>query len=527
MAENEKITLESGNPTIEESNTGENGIEAIIEKQEWQLWDSLNQPIKQEKVETVDDQTDFVELYEQQLKARDLINEYYTENKIKHPSWHINSVKAQEIRVYSDETSWEKLIKTNSPFDYCHLFIEKGWSIEEIAFSDKIRENEKIHLIYEVWKYLCIEVVDQTKKTSKYYYINKKGQYIPELWDQTWEYTLCENRFGGYQYEKEISKGKKSCIIYNKNMQKIASFEDGDKWTYRVTYCDDNICVCSLENNWTKSYVVFKEGNIIHEWELKDIEKDLEWINYMKNYFDYQNEKKVTLKHDLEEYKQRNSLPLEERYKDINNCEIIYNNDENSDISIINNEGKTLYQFWDIEERKYSNENTPTFYRNNWKEIIEIKNRKTDNNMLFIQINNRDENTTQSIFINKKTWDINKFNWVEWRYSFMEGKLIKIYHNEKEDATVYDDNFNCLWVIHNEGSEDHNDWYYVVKEEKKGWESDSNYYIVSIKEWKKLSKCYPVDWNWRFYADRYVKNWKTYLVVYSWNWKTQVEIEKP
>ena len=43
MAENEKITSENENLTIEEGHTVENEIEAITKEQGWQLWNSLDQ----------------------------------------------------------------------------------------------------------------------------------------------------------------------------------------------------------------------------------------------------------------------------------------------------------------------------------------------------------------------------------------------------------------------------------------------------------------------------------------------------
>ena len=465
--------------------------------------------------ELVKSDWEFVELWHKQKDTAKRIEEYYETNGIKNENWNKIVIDPRTIKFHDDIIFVDK-IREN------HFFKQENWEIKEIPLiQDKMQGKCAIRNIYKVWDYykvdLCflnekwwIEHDYNNKEKSLRFIIDKNGNYLQEMWKQTWTDNFYLNSLWAYEFEKDLWNGKITRTIFNKNMGKIAEFEDNKEYRYNIQYCDDDVCVCSLRHDsWYSSYVVFSKNQIVWEWT----EKDLESNEYMQGFL----KKKEEEKKANDEQNRIKSIPFEERYMDKNHCKIVYKNDEKSDISIENDKWETIFELWNIENISYI-DNIPKF-NTNTGDNIKINDWEKDNNILFIKITNYQKNTHKSIFINKTTWEKTEFDWFRWEHSSREWKLIRVFLDSK-NAEVFDDDLNYLWI---KDWEDSNLWFFTIRKEE-DWKT--KHYIVSTQTGKIVTEYtrYPT-WDTPYF-NTYEKDGKRYFIVdVPGKWISQVEIK--
>lgn len=465
---------------------------------------------------------EYVKLWREQKDIANEITEYFEQKGITHKDWGKIYIIPETVEFDGD------LIHVNYIRNH-YFFKKENWQLKEIPLiPDKMIGNCKIRYVSKVWDYYRVELcfLDENWRVKKdekwwdiasYYYIDKDGKYIPELWVQTGKDNFYVNRFLCYEYNQKKWEDKMLRTIFNKNMEKIAEFEDmpeESKRNYNIKYCDDDTCICyDRKDPQNPEYVIFDKTGIVWRWT----EDSLKWNEYMQRFLKIvEDEKQLQAEHEAER-KRINSIPMEERFMDINHCKIVYDNDDKTAISILNDKWDVLYKLWNIETVSY-NYDTPYIHTKQW-DNIEIKDWNRKDNVLFIQIRNYTQNTTKSIFINKTTWEKKEFEWFRWEYSFREWKLIKVFFTG-DKAEVFDDELNYLWVY---DIDQRDVWFPSVKKEE-NWVT--KYYIVSETTGKILTEYerHPIGWN-RACFNRYEKNWKTYLIVFvPGKWLAQVEL---
>jgi len=410
-----------------------------------------------------------------------------------------------------------------------YFFKRENWQLKQIPLiPDKKVGNCQIRYVLKVWDYYKVELcfLDEkwwVKKDEKWwdvysnYYIDKDGKYLPELWIQTGKERLFVNRFGCYEYNQKKWDNKMLRTIFNKNMEKIAEFEDKPEerqWSYNVKYCDDDTCICYKRiDSQNPEYVIFDRTGVVWQWT----QDSLKWNEYMQRFLKVVDDEDKAQAEYAAEYKRIKSIPLEERFIDTNHCKIVYDNEEKKGMSILNDKWEVLYKLWNIKKVSY-NYNSPHFYTNEW-DNIDIKDREKDNNVLLLQMRNYTNNTSKSILINKTTWEKKEFEWFRWEYTFRDWKLIKVFLNG-DKAEVFDDDLNYIWMYDNELRDV---WFPSVKREE-NWVT--KYYMISEKTGKIITEYqrHPIGLQ-RPYFNHYEKDWKKYFIVSIPNkWVAQVEI---
>lgn len=499
--------------------------------------DAVATILQTENTEANDD-FDYVAYYRDQKETAKKLNKYFEDKWIKRLCWLPYNLEPNNITIYYGDNPWEKTIITHSG-DPVHFFREKNWELEEVVFFPDEIVTEELTSIFEVWDYLCAHAwwVNEWQYTR--YYIDKDGNCIQQLWEQTWKERFFLNPYlWAYEFHKKIWENSEICTIFNKKMEKIAEFEKNWEERYDVEYCNEDVCLCYLEKKeqWLdargkpivkieRRYNVFKENQIIKEWKRADLEKDLKWEDYMSNYFQKQEE----IENNIKQKKERENTPLENRFKDISYCEIVYDNDDKSELSIKSVREKILYQLSDVDKISFDGTSLHVEYKDKWKGYIEIDGFNSDSNVLIIRSITQSIETRKATLINKSTWGKIEFNWFEWDSVYREWKIIKVYY-DGDEAKIYDENLNFLWYYSEKGlnlnykekSDDY--WILCIK-----WE-DWMDYIVSAKEGKIVTsycKIYDNRGHRKPWYIDYEKDWKIYLIVsVVWKWYTQVKIEK-
>jgi len=486
------------------------------------------------------DDFDYVAYYKDQKETAKKLDKYFEDKWIKRLCWLAYHIQPNEITIYYSGEPWEKTIIFNSPSDPSRFFKEINWELEELVFfSDEIAAKKHTS-IYEVWDYLCAHAwwVNEWQYTN--YYIDKDGNRIQQLGEQTWKERFSVNPyFWAYEFHKKIWENSEICTIFNKKMEKIAEFEK--KWgeRFNVEYCNGDVCLCYLEKKeeWLdargkptvkieKRYNVFKQNKIINEWKRANLEKDLKWEVYMSDYFKKQEE----IKSNIKQQKERENIPLEKRFKDISHCEIVYENDDKSELTIRSITGKELYHLSDVDKINFYGTSLHVEYKDKWNGYIEIDGFDSDSNVLIIRSITQSIETRKATLINKSTWEKIEFNWYEWDGAKRLWKIIKVFHEETDRTKIYDENLKFLWY-NNEWRMDLNckdecsdHWILCIE-----WE-DWKDYIVSAKEGKIVTSYYKIRDNMGHRTPRYnsyEKDWKIYLIVSApWKWYTQVKVEK-
>lgn len=478
------------------------------------------------------DDFDYVAYYKDQKETAKKLDKYFEDKWIKRLCWLAYHIQPNEITIYYSGKPWEKTIIFNTPSDPSRFFKEINWELEEVVFFPDEIVTEKYTSIYEIWDYLCVHAwwVNEWQYTK--YYIDKDGNRIQQLGEQTWKEMFSLNPyFWAYEFHKKTWENSEICAIFNKKMEKIAEFEK--KWgeRYDVEYCNGDVCLCYLEKKeeWLdakgkptvkieRRYNVFKENQIIKEWKRSDLEKDLKWEDYMSDYF----KKQEDLENNIKQKEEREKVPLESRFKDISHCEIVYENDDKSELTIRSDTWQILYHLSDVDKIEFHGDALHVKYKDKWKE--EIKGFDTDSNVLIIK------STTKVILINKSTWEKTEFNWYEWDGAERLWKIIRVFHEEADRAKIFDENLKFLWY-NNEWRMDLNckdkcsdHWILCIE-----WE-DWKDYIVSAKEGKIVTSYIKIPDNREHrmpWYNIYEKDWKIYLIVsVSWKWHTQVKIEQ-
>lgn len=474
--------------------------------------DSFNENIVENDDSLVHTDWEYVQLWEKQQSTAKEIEEYFEQNKITEDGWIKKYVTPQSV-----EFDWD-LIKINHLRDN-HFFKRENWQIKEIPLiPDKIYGDSAIRSVYKVWDYYRVELCFLNKywrvkdNAIFNYIIDKDGNYIPELWQQTWKEKIYLNGFWCYVYDKESTDNKQILrCVYNSKMEKIAEFvdeKDTEYQKYRIQYCGDNFCICyKAIRSANPEYIIFDKTGVVWEWT----KSDLQWNEYMQKYKKIEEEKEINAQKFREERARVNAIPFEERFIDKNHCKIVYNDEAKTDISILNDKWDTLYQLKDLKTISYNND-IPCFHTQEWDSVV-LEDWKSENNILFVQVKNYGKNTTKSIFINKTTWEKKEFEWLRWEYSFREGKLIKVFY-DADKAEVFDDDLNYLWIYDSDQSRI---WFPSVKREE-NW--DTKYYIVSEKTGEIVTEYmrHPIGSNWRPqpspYFNSYEKDWKKYFIVF-------------
>ena len=478
------------------------------------------------------DDFDYVAYYKDQKETAKKLDKYFEDKWIKRLCWLAYHIQPNEITIYYSGKPWEKTIIFNTPSDPSRFFKEINWELEEVVFFPDEIVTEKYTSIYEIWDYLCVHAwwVNEWQYTK--YYIDKDGNRIQQLGEQTWKEMFSLNPyFWAYEFHKKTWENSEICAIFNKKMEKIAEFEK--KWgeRYDVEYCNGDVCLCYLEKKeeWLdakgkptvkieRRYNVFKQNQIIKEWKRSDLEKDLKWEDYMSDYF----KKQEDLENYIKQKEEREKVPLESRFKDISHCEIVYENDDKSELTIRSDTWQILYHLSDVDKIEFHGDALHVKYKDKWKE--EIKGFDTDSNVLIIK------STTKVILINKSTWEKTEFNWYEWDGAERLWKIIRVFHEEADRAKIFDENLKFLWY-NNEWRMDLNckdkcsdHWILCIE-----WE-DWKDYIVSAKEGKIVTSYIKIPDNRGHrmpWYNIYEKDWKIYLIVsVSWKWHTQVKIEQ-
>ena len=500
---------------------------------------SLTTTLQAENKEANDD-FDYVAYYKEQKETAKKLDKYFEDKWIKRLCWLAYHIQPNEITIYYNDQPWEKIIIFNSLSDPSRFFKEINWELEELVFfSDEIA-TKKHTSIYEVWDYLCAHAwwVNEWQYTN--YYIDKNGNRIQQLGEQTWKERFSLNPyFWAYEFHKKIWENSEICTIFNKKMEKIAEFEK--KWgeRFNVEYCNGDVCLCYLEKKeeWLdargkptvkieKRYNVFKQNKIINEWKRANLEKDLKWEVYMSDYFKKQEE----IKSNIKQQKERENIPLEKRFKDISHCEIVYENDDKSELTIRSITGQELYHLSDVDKINFYGTSLHVEYKDKWNGYIEIDGFDSDSNVLIIRSITQSIETRKATLINKNTWEKIEFNWYEWDGAKRLWKIISVFHEETDRAKIYDENLKFLWY-NNEWRMDLNckdecsdHWILCIE-----WE-DWKDYIVSAKEGKIVTSYLKIPDNREHrmpWYNIYKKDWKIYLIVsVSWKWLTQVKIEQ-
>ena len=488
--------------------------EATAEKSDGTVTENLD-----DDNELVKSDWEFIDLWRKQQDIAKKIEDYYKERGIKNEFWHIISIHPKTIIFDGDSIFVDDLWNS-------HLFKQVNWEIKEIPLlKDKMYGNCKIRHIYKIWDYyavnLCFLDADwwikenhKWEKSSLYFIIDKDGNYLPGLREQKWDEKFSLGRFWEYTFEQDLWNNEVICTIFNKNMEKIARYEDekqGRNKKYTV-YCDDKVCV--IKEPWTSIYTVFSENQIVWKWT----KKDLQWNEYMQNLWEMEELENLQIKKSNEKRDRIRSTPFEKRYMDKNHCKIVYKDDKKTAIAIENDKWETLFELPNIKEISYYDENAPMFFTNT-SERIEIENWQSDNNVLFIRVIDSEWIIQKSIFINKTTWEKKEFEEYEWYYSFLRWKWSEVFINGSDDAKVFDDDLNYLWLRDNE---EYNLWFITITKEE-NW--DKKHYIVSKKTGKIVTRYLKRVWTHLPYFNYYIEGDKTYLIVsVPGKWVCQVEV---
>jgi hypothetical protein len=203
---------------------------------------------------------------------------------------------------------------------------------------------------------------------------------------------------------------------------------------------------------------------------------------------------------------------------DKNHCKIVYKDDKKTAIAIENDKWETLFELSNIKKFSYHDENTLR-YITDTSDRIEIQDWQSDSNILFIRVANSEGIIQKSIFINKTTWEKKEFEGYEWYYSFLRWKWAEVFINGSDDAKIFDDNLNYLWLRDNE---EYNLWFITITKEEN---RDKKHYIVSKKTGKIVTRYLKRVWTSLPYYNYYQEGDKTYLIVsVPDKWVCQVEI---
>lgn len=517
-AEESKTGVATWNEDIRKQLVGamaaEGADDATTEKSKNSITESLD-----DDNELVKADWEFINLWKRQQDVAKKIEDYYKERGIKNEFWHVISIHPRTIHFDGDSIFVDDMWNN-------HLFKQVNWEIKEIPLlKDKMYGNCKIRSIDKIWDYyavnLCFLDADwwvtknhKWEENSLYFIIDKDGNYLSGLREQTWKENFSLGRFWEYTFEQNLWKDEVICTIFNKNMEKIARYEDekqGRNKKYTV-YCDDKVCI--IKEPRTSIYTVFSENQIVWKWT----EKDLKWNEYMQDFWKMKEQENLQIKKSNEKRNRMRSTPFEERYMDKNHCKIVYKDDKKTAIAIENDKWETLFELSNIKKFSYHDENTLR-YITDTSDRIEIQDWQSDSNILFIRVANSEGIIQKSIFINKTTWEKKEFEGYEWYYSFLRWKWAEVFINGSDDAKIFDDNLNYLWLRDNE---EYNLWFITITKEEN---RDKKHYIVSKKTGKIVTRYLKRVWTSLPYYNYYQEGDKTYLIVsVPDKWVCQVEI---
>lgn len=491
-------------------------LEQVVNDLQWRIdeskhntWDQLLSNFSER--ESWWSNGEYLKLYERQNQVAEALRNWWAEHNIKDKHGN-NPYFANPWCLSFDDD----VIVLNS-LRNVHFIKDNNWSFEEIPLlADKLRYNDTaIREVYKVWDYYLVDLCHLShghgilqdanwKDMISRYVVNKKWKCPIELWDQNGDIQFFINQRWKYEVTKWWKWDKVWHTIYDKNMEKIAEFEDV-KWLpsqqkYNVEYCDDEVCICTKrEHGPSQEYAIFDKNWLVVE----GTRHGLDLILYKDNFEKYLNEKKEKEERDRAAYTKLIHIPFEERYMSKNHCKIVYNNDEQTDISINNDKSELLYHLWEVTD-KHFDESVLEFTSKEWEQV-RINNRKKDNNILFIEITNYKKNTKKSIFVDKTTWEKKEFDGFKWENSSLNWKLIEVFVTGNK-SEIYDDHLNLLWT------KLRSRWnmYAVVTYKENGAEQRSLY---SEKTWKKLCEIWLGERNAivpREYRD---ENWNEHYIV--------------
>lgn len=454
---------------------------------------------------------EYLKLYERQNQIAEALRNWWNEHNIKDK--HGNNPYFTDPWCLSFD---DDVIVLNS-LRNVHFIKDNNGSFEEIPLlPNKLWYNDTaIRGVFKVWDYYLVDLchLDQNNKVLQdinwnakisRYVVNKYWKSPIELWDQTGDIQFFVNHRWKYEVTKWWKWDKVWRTVYDKNMEKIAEFEDV-KWLpsqqkYNIEYCDDEVCICTkMEHGPAQEYAIFDKDGLV----VQGTEHGLDLIRYRDNFEKYLKGKKEKAERDRDAYTKLIHIPFEERYMAKNHCKITYNNDEKTDISINNDKWELLYHLWEM-THKHFDENKLEFATKEW-ESVQILNRNKDNNILFIQITNYNKDTKKSIFIDKTTWEKKEFDGFMWKFSFLNWKLIEVFLTG-DKSEIYDDHLNLLW------NKLRSKWSMYAVATYKGNGAEQRY-LYSEKTWKEICEIWLGDKNAVIKREYQDENWNYHYIV--------------
>jgi len=440
-----------------------------IEEQQgnpWQLPDTVATTVKDEAnglagaltAESPDSKWEYLALYERQNKVAEQLNQRAKENDKKDRNGKDLSFKPEEIEFDGNMVIYSEWI----PFKQPYLFSMENESLKEIPIlPGEIYLNERWNWvipvtiekigdgIYQVF----LKQIRDHKVCDRWdfldsYYIDKSWKKIDKVW-KVWKFRtkdglVCSNyidtnswwfRYAELtNYDSEWEEQQSQALtIFDENFDTLYTIENSQQ--YSVKYCDKVVCVLKdTRANYSGQYV------LIVNW--KD---QLDKNEFLDKFLAEEAENKRKQEAADNERRARNEMPFEERFKDINHCIILQNNEENK-LTITNDkeweDKKTLIEIDDFIVLNQDND-TPSIVTKDW--YYRIENRNEDSDILFLKKYDKEGSVKESIFINKNNdWEPLKFDWYAWDYSFLQTKLIQVMFSWS-DSEIYDQNLKKLW----------------------------------------------------------------------------------
>lgn len=428
----------------------------------WQLPDTVATTVKDEgnglagalTAESPDDKWEYLALYERQNKVAEQLNQRAKENDKKDKNWNVLCFKPEELEFDGDMVIYGGCFAFKKPY----LFSIENETFKEIPILPNetyldgqwnwvipVTIEKKADGVYEVsFAYIRNHTVCDRWNFS--YYIDKSWKKIEKIW-KIWKFKtsdghICSNnidtnhwwfryaKLTNYDPQKETQST--SLTIFDENFNTLYTIENSQQYTMK--YCDEVVCI--LENS---------EGNNQGQYMLIVNWKDqLDKNELLDKFLAEEAENKRKQEEADKERRARNKIPFWERFKHINHCIILPNNEEHK-LTITNDkEGedkKTLIEISDFSKLNEDN-NTPSIVTKDW--YFRIENRNDDSDILFLKKYDKEGNVKGSVFINKNTWEDLKFDWLSWRLSFLRWKLIEVFYTWS-DSEIYDQNLEKVW----------------------------------------------------------------------------------
>lgn len=456
-----------------------------------EVWDERNALTGALTIESPDNKWEYLELYERQNKVAKQLNQRAKENDKKDRNWRDLIFKPENLDFDGNMVIYSEWI----PFRQPYLFSIENESFKEIPIlSEKTYLNEHWNWVipvsiekiqdgvYEVsLKYIRDhEVLDYYES----YYIDKSWKILETVW-KIWKFkdangNICSNyckenhwwfKYTEFtNYDSKWEKKSQTCTIFDENFNVLHTIENSQ--LYHMKYCDAAACILEFikNNNNQQKYI------IMVNWK-----SNLKKNEYMDKFLAEEAKNEHEWEKENSERRARNEMPFEERFKDINHCIILQNNEEHK-LTITNDkEGEDKKTLIEINDFMVLNEdnNAPSIVTKDWYFIIE--NRNEDSDILFLKKYDKEGFAKKSVFINKNTWEKMEFDWFEWKNSFLRWKLIQVMYTWS-DSEIYDEKLEKIWKKFWASGDEWKSLFGIMIGEK--WNEKG--YLYNTSTWKNL-----------------------------------------